>query len=205
MDKKYIALTFDDGPCEPMKEMIKKFADIGGKATFFVVGCRISDRHDDSMLYAIQNGCELGGHAYNHIHLQEIEDAALIKAHLIAPFNIVKARYGYDMSYSRLPYMTTNSLVYDVAKDLSMPLIGNSITSGDWLEDAKAENVAEAVIDQAFDGSICCLHVKQTTCDALDIILPELQKQGYEFVTVAELARIKGATLRYNEQIGSIN
>lgn len=51
------------------------------------------------------------------------------------------------------------------------------------------------ILKQAKDGDIILLHDAEgnsMTVEALDTIIPELQKQGYKFVTVTELFKIKG-------------
>jgi peptidoglycan/xylan/chitin deacetylase (PgdA/CDA1 family) len=53
------------------------------------------------------------------------------------------------------------------------------------------------VINNAADGQIVLLHDfvgNEATVEALDIIIPELKKQGYRFVTVPELFKLKKIT-----------
>jgi peptidoglycan-N-acetylglucosamine deacetylase len=61
-----------------------------------------------------------------------------------------------------------------------------------------AEDRANNVLGGMRDGAIILLHDTQMdphpTTEALDILIPALQKQGYEFVTVSELFRRKGVT-----------
>jgi len=202
MNKKYVALTFDDGPREPMSEMIDKFTAFGGHATFLVVGTGITNENDKHITHAIEAGCELGGHSYCHISLNKIDDPAVIEANLRAPFDIMKARYNYDMAITRLPNHAANDLVFEIAQKLNMPLIGTGMNgASDWNPEVPAEEIAPKVIASAFDGGICCLHVNDRTCKALDTILPTLKEQGYEFVTVSELFKIKNFTPPYFEQI----
>ena len=97
MEKKYVALTFDDGPRYPMTEMVDKFTAIGGHATFLLIGTSITDENDPFIRHALEAGCELGGHSYNHVSLSKVEELAVIEANLRAPYDIIKARYGYDI------------------------------------------------------------------------------------------------------------
>lgn len=202
MEKKYVALTFDDGPREPMSEMVDKFTAVGGHATFLVVGTKLTDENDKHILHAIEAGCELGGHSYRHISLNQVEDPKVIEANLRAPFDIMKARYNYDMAITRLPNHAANDLVFEIAEGLNMPLIGTGMDGArDWNNEVPAEEIAPKVIASAFDGGICCLHVNERTCKALDTILPTLKEQGYEFVTVSELFKIKGFKPPFRVQI----
>jgi len=202
MNKKYVALTFDDGPRAPMIEMIDKFTAVGGHATFLVVGTLLNNDNDERITHAIEAGCELGGHSYRHISLNKVDDPAVIEANLLAPYNIMKARYNYDMSITRLPNHAANDLVFEIAKKHNIHLIGTGMNGAcDWNNEVPAEEIAPKVIASAYDGGICCLHVNERTCKALDTILPTLKEQGYEFVTVSELFKLKNFTPPFFEQI----
>jgi peptidoglycan/xylan/chitin deacetylase (PgdA/CDA1 family) len=60
------------------------------------------------------------------------------------------------------------------------------------------DSVVSAVRTQIQDGSIILMHDvqgslnPQVTPDALDIIIPELESQGYEFVTIRDLFTRRG-------------
>ena len=69
------------------------------------------------------------------------------------------------------------------------------IGANDWEDRVTAEMRAKMILKQAKDGDIILLHDAEgnsMTVEALDTIIPELQKQGYKFVTVTELFKIKG-------------
>lgn len=56
--------------------------------------------------------------------------------------------------------------------------------------DASSEEIAQYVIDNSESGSIILLHPMYNTDNvlaALDILVPELQEQGYTFCTVSDL------------------
>ena len=75
-----------------------------------------------------------------------------------------------------------------------MPFIAG-IGANDWEDRVTAEMRARMILRQAKDGDIILLHDAQgnsKTVEALDTIIPELKKQGYKFVTVSELFRVKG-------------
>ncbi|SHJ58391.1 hypothetical protein [Thermoclostridium caenicola] len=56
--------------------------------------------------------------------------------------------------------------------------------------DASPEDIAQYVIDNVEGGSIILLHAMYNTENvlaALDILIPELQRQGYTFCTIFDL------------------
>jgi len=73
------------------------------------------------------------------------------------------------------------------------------LTANDWIQSTTAEQRAAAILNGVRDGTIILLHDVQPephpTPEALDIIIPALKNQGYEFVTLSELFRLKGVPL----------
>jgi peptidoglycan/xylan/chitin deacetylase (PgdA/CDA1 family) len=67
----------------------------------------------------------------------------------------------------------------------------------DWDANVSLKERIEKTIEQAEDGQIILMHDfdgNDATAEALDVIIPTLQRQGYQFVTVGELFRKKGIT-----------
>ena len=65
-----------------------------------------------------------------------------------------------------------------------------------------AEERAKRMMDMAADGLIYLLHDmpgNEATVQALDVVIPELKKQGYRFVTVPELFKAKNITPQRNK------
>ena len=63
-----IALTFDDGPSEETKKVLKILKKYGAKATFFIWGERINGR-EIIIEKILKEGHELGNHSYHHRRL----------------------------------------------------------------------------------------------------------------------------------------
>ena len=67
----------------------------------------------------------------------------------------------------------------------------------DWEDSVSADERVRRVLKQACDGAIILMHdAKENykTVEAVDRIIPELQRQSYELVTVSELFRVKCVT-----------
>ena len=60
----------------------------------------------------------------------------------------------------------------------------------DW-KNTPPEDILDKVCSGVHGGDIILMHDytcgKNTTCDALSLIIPRLLEEGYEFVTVSEL------------------
>lgn len=64
--KPWLALTFDDGPCAGRTErVIDILRQRGHRATFFVMGCH-AVRNPQALKQAVDAGCEIGNHTWNH-------------------------------------------------------------------------------------------------------------------------------------------
>ena len=75
--KKWIALTFDDGPSgELTEQLLDGLAVRGVKATFFVCGYRVAD-YPDALRRIAAGGHEIGLHSDRHDYMQKMDEAAV--------------------------------------------------------------------------------------------------------------------------------
>jgi peptidoglycan/xylan/chitin deacetylase (PgdA/CDA1 family) len=136
----------------------------------------------------------------------EIETREEMVDEIYLPIKTVKEKLGYEMTMTRLPYLSDNKAALEVAKDLNLPVLGWGIENGrDWDTSVSPETITKAVLDSVCDGAVGCLHVRGNTCKALDVILPELKKRDYCLVTPEELFKIKGVTPPVGVPIHNIN
>lgn len=190
-EKKYIALTFDDGPnTTTTNEMLDVLEQYGVKASFFLVGNNINDETAKVVKRAYDMGCEIGNHSKTHSYMNEMNDEDII-AEIEYVNNYVKEITGEEPKFFRPPYIAVSSSMYDL---IDMPFICG-FGCNDWDERVTVERRATVILRQVQDGGIILLHDAQgnsQTVEALHTIIPELQAQGYEFVTVSELFKVKG-------------
>ena len=65
----------------------------------------------------------------------------------------------------------------------------------DW-KNKSTEEILNTTLSQVHDGAIILMHdIYDTSVDAVPVIIDTLRENGYEFVTVAELVKFRGATL----------
>jgi peptidoglycan/xylan/chitin deacetylase (PgdA/CDA1 family) len=197
--KKYVAFTFDDGPAYHgglTKKFVNELAKYGGEATFFLIGDRINVSTAKNLTYAVEHGWELGIHAFTHKYsfgsgcsddlyrseIQKTEDA------------IHKYLPDYEIKLFRPPY---GDLPADRTKESPYSIILWSVDPRDWeysddstpeKRDENVQNIVFEVLSNVQDGSIVLMHeIYNNSFLAFREILKELDKQGYEFVTVSEL------------------
>ena len=203
---KYLSLVFDDGPSYPMCEIIDKIKDYGWSAGFAIIGCKINSETIDIIKYAINNGFQVVSHGQEHTHVEQLSSRKEMIDELVLPIKTVEQETGYKITMARLPFLSANDEVLSVAKELKLPLLGHGIDGGnDWNGNVTSEQIIKALLSSVNDGAVGCLHVRENTCRALDIILPELKAQGYCLVTPEELILKKGITPPLGVQIHNVN
>ncbi|MGN0506272.1 MAG: polysaccharide deacetylase family protein [Lachnospiraceae bacterium] len=187
---KMVAFTFDDGAHAPVeKRLLKAFETYNGRATFFTLGERTAGSYGDMLRDLYDAGHEIASHTYSHQYLNKKSEETFWQEINKANLQIAKT-VGHAPEYVRLPGGNYPEW-YDTAP---MPLIDWSLDSRDW-KSRDADAVYEKVMSEINDGDIILMHsLYQSTADAIERLLPELQKKGYQFVTVSELFYYKGIT-----------
>ncbi len=186
-----IALTFDDGPSDTTTlKVLSKLKKYGVTASFFLIGDQMTPEREYIIKEEIAYGCDIQNHSLTHSDMREF-DAATIKAEIDETTRRIKALTGKEPEFFRPPYIYVNDLMMD-----TIPLIFISgYGCDDWIPEAGADVRIRKALEGARDGAIVLLHDLEgndATVEALDTIIPELQKRGYNFVTITELFRIAG-------------
>lgn len=199
--KPMIALTFDDGPQSKVgNEIMDSLEAYDGRATFFIVGERVSSRQE-VVKRMVENGHEIGNHSMNHKYLQKL-DAQGIRNQVEACNNIVEEVTGIRPVLMRLPGGIKNETVM---QNIGMPVILWNIDTRDWATKNAAKTV-ESVVGKVKDGDIVLMHeLYSETAEAVRKMLPKLNEQGFQFVTVSELIKFKGKTVENNKIYYSFN
>lgn len=201
-EKKLTTLTFDDGPDVTLTALVlDKLDKFKVPATFMVVGQRINDSTSGIIKRIVDSGHELGNHSWSYSSMGDMS-AEEIKESVSKTTAAIKKYSGVVPKFFRAPNLVYSQTLYDNV-DL---IFAHGITADDWIQTTTAQQRADAVINQVRDGAIILLHDAQPlphpTPEALDIIIPTLQDQGYEFVTLTELFLRKGVDL--NEAKGKV-
>lgn len=182
-----VALSYDDGPSAETAKILDLLEANGGRATFFVVGNRVSS-YESSVKRAAEMGCEIGNHTWEHKYLDTV-GADEIKSQLNKTNDAVEQLTGIRPALMR----PTGGRINDTMKaNVGMPMIYWSIDTRDW-ETKNAEKTINNVLNSVKDGDIILMHdLYGSTAEASAKIIPELVKRGYQLVTVSELAEARG-------------
>lgn len=185
-DRKIVALTFDDGPgYESTDRILNTLKRHDVKATFFVLGSKVEQNPE--MLKKIHNeGHEIASHSYSHPNLTKLKKEEVTQQ-LKQTNTAIKNTVGTDTIYLRPPYGAYNKEIEDTSKQ---KIILWNVDSQDWqLRDG--EKIKVHVLGNLSPQSIVLFHdIYDSSADAVEKIIPELKKQGYEFVTTSQYIEI---------------
>ncbi len=211
--KKQIALTFD---ADMTKGMLKRLETGSDKsiydariinilrqehvaATLFITGLWAEKYSSVVKDIASDSLFEIGNHSYSHrgftktcyklVPIPEKEkENDLQKAQ-----DILDKLSGQKPTLFRFPGGCANPSDIKLAEHLNLQVINWTLASGDAFNYNTA-SIVNNVLKNAKDGSVIVFHLSggryaPKTADALKIIIPELKKRGYEFVTVSNLGK----------------
>jgi peptidoglycan/xylan/chitin deacetylase (PgdA/CDA1 family) len=205
---KYIALSFDDGPCGPFdsggtQALLAKLRELNVKATFFAVGQNIRS-YRTAARAIIDAGHELANHSDSFDPLGGADEKE-IKAGIDAASQAIMEITGKYPYFFRAPNLNHGDSLSKVCGERGMPLIDGSVHN-DWPGSAAA--ILQSVLDNPRDGDIIILHENNTspgnTVSVLTQIVGGLRERGFWILTVGQLAAVKEKPLVAGERYGAI-
>jgi len=179
--KKYVYLTFDDGPNDiyhPLILDILKQYNI--RATFFLVG-QNSQKYSNITKRTVAEGHVIGDHSLTHAFLPKLPMNEILKEikttkEILKPFN-----GDQDISLFRPPYGGVNLNVKKDAANLNLKLVLWDVDPRDWSE-PEVNDLVNRIVANTHNGSNILLHSNHSvTVKALPKIIEQLQAQGYSF------------------------
>ena len=195
--KKMIALTFDDGPNHNTSKVIDVLNKYDIKATFFVLGSRAINNKDILKKMA-DSGMEIGNHTYNHLLLTKYDENK-IRSEIDDTSEVIYSATKKRPKLLRPSYGSVNNKIKKVA---NMPIIIWDIDTLDW-KYHNSKRITSRVFNKVRDGDIILMHdIYSASLNALSNIIPILQDNGYEFVTIDELFYYKGISLENGKVYG---
>lgn len=186
-----VALTFDDGPsAETTPTLLDILFQKDVPATFFMLG-NMARNNPDLVRRAEKAGHDIGSHTMYHQNLVRIS-ANAVQNDIKEAKTIFNDILGRLPLYTRPPYGNINN---NVRSSVGTPMILWSVDSLDW-QSKNVDAIVATVMEQVHDGAIILMHdIYPTSVEAVPIIIDKLRDSGYEFVSVSELVKMRGANL----------
>ena len=184
-----IALTFDDGPhpkiTPKVLDLLKKY-DI--KATFFAIGVNV-DNYSESLKRAANEGHEIGNHTNSHSILKSMDKDKIAEEIRECEEKIMNLT-GIKTMVLRPPCGIYDETLVKIANQMNYKIILWNIDTHDWAHMTTKE-IVKTVSSNIKGGDIILCHDyisgENHTIEALEVLIPMLLKNGYEFVTVSQL------------------
>ena len=199
----YIALTFDDGPTGGSSGLTVKLLDAlkehNAHATFFMCGYRIKDFHTHMDRY-LGEGHEVGNHTMNHpMKTLKGQSSSFVHEEVDSNTDLIESYVGQKPTVMRPVGGAYDDNVKQCMKESGLPIINWSLDTLDW-KNRDADIIYQKIVDNAQDGDIVLMHdLRQCTVDGVSRAMDTLADRGFAFVTVSELAAIKGVTMEPGE------
>lgn len=181
--RKYIMLTFDDGPYGDGVDakILAVLAKHHAHAVFFEVCANITAATRNVPKNILADGNMLGNHSYNHRHLPRLNQAGL--RHQVADCSSKLASItGVRPSLFRPPWGELSPAAVKSIRNAGMHVVLWDANSGDtWLKSSQ-QIINMSLYEASLGGHILLMHSRPTTAGALDAILTKLQRRGFQFV-----------------------
>jgi len=205
---KMIALTIDDGPADPYTaEMLEVLKRENVKATFFLIG-QNAERYPNLVRRIWNEGHEIGNHSFTHPNIGAVSEQQA-KLELTATQRVFQSLLHRSTLLFRPPYNadaepTTEEEVLPIkrASDMHYITVLEFIDPQDWntqefvngtIRHRTADEMLQTVLTQikTEHGSSILLHDgggdRSETVKLIPLLIQELRKRGYTFVTVSQL------------------
>lgn len=196
--KKLVAVTFDDGPYPPFTQnLLAVLEEKQVKTTFFIVGNNAS-KYPEVVRQIAEQGHEVALHADEHKDFLKLNSSELA-GNISSGKKVLEELTGKPVKYMRPPHGFRDWAVMEAATDAGLKLVNWIVIPRDWTNPG-AQVIADRVCKDVFPGAIVLLHdgdapsqtaSREQTVEATAIIIDELRKQGYNFVTVSQLLERK--------------
>lgn len=195
---KQVVLTFDDGP-DPKytPEILDILKEYKIKAAFFILG-ENAQLNPSIVKRIYDEGHEIGNHTFKH---PNIADTSLLrtKVELNTTQRLIQEITGHSTVLFRPPYEadanpdSSNEILPILrAQNMNYTMVAEKVDPEDWATPSTNELVKRALNPiYKGEGNVILLHDaggnRTHTVEALPMIIKDLKKHGYSFVTISDL------------------
>jgi len=192
--RRCVYLTFDDGPkpevTKPLLDILDRYQV---KATFFWVGENVW-RHPEMAREVVRRGHIVGNHTFNH--LPGMKNRRMLYCdNVYLSEEMMHRTLGPDWHSHRLfrpPYGRMRlRQKHILEKDFTVVLW--DLITHDYNPNYTCEQILRIVKHLVRNGSVIVFHdslkAKKNVLSAVPVVIEYLQKEGYEFRTLDEMAR----------------
>ena len=186
-----VALTFDDGPSPvTTPTLLDVLTEKDVPATFFMLGFMARDNPEIVQRVARERH-DVASHTMYHQNLVKLP-AAAAQADIAEANSTFNSILGHGPAFTRPPYGNINDVV---ATSVGTPLVLWSVDTRDW-QSKDVGAIVSTAMSQVYDGAIILMHdIYPSSVEAIPTLVDTLRDAGYEFVTISEMAKLRGIQL----------
>lgn len=196
-EEKTAYITFDDGPSENTRNILKTLKEKDAVATFFLIGNEITPEREDIVRQEVEQGNAVGVHTYCHQKNKMYCNAASFFADFQKASVAIQKVTGKTPKLHRFPWGSNNGYVSSYVDELHTKLQEMGVRSYDWNvsgEDSVERTVAQGTILKnvkkdvtRYRQPIILLHDSNTTKNTAKVlgqIIDYIRGEGYRFDTL---------------------
>ena len=190
-DLRQVALTFDDGP---NMDFTEKVLDVlrreNVKATFFVIGEK-AYQFPLVLKDIAKDGHDIGNHTYYHSRITWLSDQKLLEE-IQRTSDVVEHITGKRTEFFRPPFGSVDREKLRLIQNAGFKVVMWYGNADDFYHLSwgmrSPQSITRRVMSQLWGGNIILMHddSKQTVA-ALPMIIDEIRKRGYTFVTLSQM------------------
>lgn len=193
---KYAAVTFDDGPSGRFtRALLEGLEERHVKATFFLCGYRL-ESYGELATEIRAGGHEIGLHGYSHDSMANMTQEQITRE-LQETSALLPAPYCVNLL--RAPGGKLSDAVRRAAEEAGLAIMSWSVDPRDWNTNSVSQ-ITHCVVTQTGDGDVILMHdLSDSSVEAALAFIDELTAQGYQFLTVSQLALLRLVHLNSGE------
>lgn len=188
-----IAITVDDcwsSSTKHLNRIIDLCEQYGVPVTFFALdksGC-LTPKYRDMWQRALDAGCEIGCHYYNHVFMGSRDNWTIIRMLGKWQEDLDKTLgYHYQTRWLRPPYGNIEDQHLSKRSTQRMTKVIKIFGFDHIVRWDVSDTVASDALEHVQNGSILLFHGKHKDVNCLEELIPALIGKGYRLVTVSEL------------------
>jgi len=188
-DRRYIALTFDDGPAAMTGDILDILKEKGVEAAFFSIGKHAAQQPEIVRRW-VEEGHIVGNHSYFHSFHFDWQSAAKMTEELEQTNALVASVTGKRPHLFRPPYGVTNPNLAKAVARTGMVSIGWNVRSFDTTA-KDGEQLLARILNKLEGGDIILLHDSMpVTCEILTELIDSARQKGFTFVRLDKMLGI---------------
>ena len=195
--EKKVALTMNCAwNADDIEKILETLKDNNVKITFFMVGNWV-EKYPEAVQKIYGEGHEIGTHSNTHPHVNQLSAEKNLEEIKLS-VNKIQEITGCKVDLYRTPYGEYNDTVIKVAFENGYYPIQWDIDTLDY-KNLTGDEMWNRIKGKLQNGSIIlCHNGTKHTADSLDMIIKNIQSEGYQITSISNIIYKENYTINYN-------